>query len=628
MEEKTVKLQELTGTSCRILEVDLSKKVFSTVKVSDEDLTMYLGGKGLGLKMLYDRMSPGIDPLGEENIIAFMMGVLAGTTAPNPARFEAVTKSPLTGIMTSSSCGGPFGIALKTSGWDGLIIKGKAKKPVYLVVDSNGITFKDAAKLKGKNTQKTQEMLKAQGSGAVVIGPAGENLVRFANLCSGQRYLGRAGMGAVLGSKNLKAVVAKGKEFKIVPADIKKFETARTKALKYINSNIMTSVTYRKYGTPANVNMNNAAGILPVNNFTGGNHKDSYNISGEYMAETFKTKYHSCKPCNILCGHKGTFAGRGERPVPEFETISIMGSNLGIFDPVAISEWNDICSEMGMDTISCGGTIAWVMEAGEKGIIKTGLKFGSAKGISAALKDMAMMKGFGKEMAMGSRFLSRKYGGEDFAIQVKGLEMPGYDPRGAFGQGLSYATANRGACHVSTSIFALEAYFGFLNPYSSRAKAEVCKYFENFYAAINSLHTCLFTAFAYTLEPPLIKYTPKFMLKFFMMNFPKIALMLMDVSLFPELWSSITGKKLTSSMFLKAGERTHVLERYMNTREGISRKDDTLPGRLLHEGRGCDEKKRTVPLEIMLDQYYKKRGFDKNGIPKASLLKKLGIIKK
>ncbi len=628
MEEKIASLTELIGTSCRVLEIDLTKKNYTIVKVSDEDLIMYLGGKGLGLKMLYDRMAPGIDPLGEDNMIAIMMGVLAGTNAPNPARFEAVTKSPLTGIMTSSSCGGPFGIALKTSGWDGLIIKGKSKKPVYLVVDSAGAVFKDAARLKGKDTQKTQELLKAEGSGAVVIGPAGEHLVHFANLCSGQRYLGRAGMGAVFGSKNLKAIVAKGKEYKIIPADREKFDIARTKALKYINTNKITSVTYRKFGTPANVNFNNAGGILPVKNFTGGSHKDAYNISGEYMAEAFQTKYHSCKPCSILCGHKGNFAERGERTVPEFETISIMGSNLGIFDPVVISEWNDICSEMGMDTISSGGTIAWVMEAGEKGMIKTGLKFGSTKGISAALKDMAMMKGFGKEMAMGSRFLSRKYGGEDFAIQVKGLEMPGYDPRGSFGQGLSYATANRGACHVSTSIFALEVYFGLLDPYSAKAKAAVCRYFENFYAGLNSLHTCLFTAFAYTLEPPLIKYTPKFMLKFFMMNFTEIALLFMDVSLFPELWSSITGKKLTSSMFLKAGERVHVLERYMNTREGISRKDDTLPGRFLNEGRDCDDKKRTVPLEKMLDQYYKKRGFDKNGVPKASLLKKLGIEKK
>jgi aldehyde:ferredoxin oxidoreductase len=628
MEEKTATLPEIIGTSCNVLEIDLTKKNFSTAKVSNEDLTMYLGGKGLGLKMLYDRLKPGIDPLGEDNMIAFMMGVLAGTTAPNPARFEAVTKSPLTGIMTTSSCGGPFGIALKTSGWDGLIIKGKAKKPTFLVVDSNGVTFKDAAKLKGKDTQKTQELLKNEGSGAVVIGPAGENLVRFANLCSAQRYLGRAGMGAVFGSKNLKAVVAKGKEYKIIPADFKKFDKARTKALKYINTNEITSVSYRKYGTSSNVNLSNAGGILPVKNFTGGNHKDAYNISGEYMAETFQTKFHSCKPCSILCGHKGNFNSRGERIVPEYETISLLGSNLNIYDPVVISEWNDICSEMGMDTISAGGTIAWVMEAGEKGIIKSGLRFGSAKGVSSALKDTAMMKGFGKEMAMGSRFLSRKYGGEDFAIQVKGLEMPGYDPRGSFGQGLSYATANRGACHVSTYMLFLEVYTDLLNPFAIRAKAEMCKYFENFFSSINSLHTCLFTVYAYAFEPPLVKYTPKFMLKFFMMNFPKTALSLMDLSLFPELWSSITGKKLTTSMFLKAGERIHVLERYMNTREGISRKDDTLPGRLLKEGRDCDDQKRTVPLEKMLNQYYKKRRFDKNGVPTASLLKKLGIEKK
>ena len=214
-------MQDITGTSNRILEVDLSKKSFTVYEVDKEDLRLYLGGKGLALKLLYDRMEPGIDPLGEDNMIAFHTGVLMGTGAPCSGRFAAVTKSPLTGIMTSCSCGGPFGMALKTSGWDGLIVQGKSNTPVYLYVDSKGVEFRDAKKLWGMDTQKAQEMLSKDSGGAVAIGPAGENLVRFANVASGHRFLGRGGMGAVMGSKNLKAISAKGGEFKIVPADQK-----------------------------------------------------------------------------------------------------------------------------------------------------------------------------------------------------------------------------------------------------------------------------------------------------------------------------------------------------------------------------------------------------------------------
>ncbi|HPA73792.1 MAG TPA: aldehyde ferredoxin oxidoreductase N-terminal domain-containing protein, partial [Spirochaetota bacterium] len=220
-------MQEIVGTSNKILEVNLSTGDFAVGDITEKDRRLYMGGKGLGLKLLYDRLKPGVDPLGEENIIAFMPGVLMGTGAPCSGRFEAMTKSPLTGIMVTASCGGPFGMALKTSGWDALIIRGKAKKPCYLYIDSKGAELRDAKKLWGKDTQQAQASVEKEGSGSVVIGPAGEHLVRFANLCSGHRFLGRGGMGAVFGSKNLKAVVAKGNEFKIVPAKKKKFDKAR-----------------------------------------------------------------------------------------------------------------------------------------------------------------------------------------------------------------------------------------------------------------------------------------------------------------------------------------------------------------------------------------------------------------
>ncbi len=620
-------MQEVIGSNDKYLEIDLTARTFKEATMDPMDRKMYLGGKGMGLKILYDRMAPGIDPLSEDNMIVFTMGVLLGTGAPCSGRFEAITKSPLTGIMASASCGGPFGMALKTSGWDGLLIKGKSNKPVYLAIDSKGVEFRDARSLWGKDTQETQKLLAKEGD-SLVIGPAGENQVLYANICSGHRFLGRGGMGAVLGSKNLKAIVAKGKEVKVIPKNAKQFEKARKRLNKYINHNAVTSGAYRSFGTNANVNLANAAGILPVRNFSGGSHGEAHKISGETMAERFNTKYSTCRPCTILCGHKGSIEG-ADRQIPEYETIGLMGSNLEIFDPVKISEWNEICTRMGMDTISAGGTLAWAMEATEKGLISTGLTFGSPEGVSEALLDIGRGKGFGRELGRGSRYLSKKYGGEEFAIHVKGMEMAAYDPRGAVGHGLSYAVANRGACHLSTSLFTLEAFFNMASPNAKRNKHTMVKFFENVYAAMNSLHICHFTAFAVFLEPPLIKFTPVPGLKLLTQNLTPLALALMDVSLWPELWHSVVGKTyiplVSMRKFLKTGERIHVLERYMNTREGISKKDDTLPGRLLNEGRKCDPKERTVPIDRMIMKYYRARGYDKNGIPTKRTMKRLGI---
>ncbi len=619
-------MQEIIGTSNKVLEVDLTTKKFTVSDVDTKDLAMYMGGKGLGLKMLYDRMPAGVDPLGEENMIAFMMGVLMGTGAPCSGRFAAVTKSPLTGIMASASCGGPFGMALKTSGWDGIIVKGKSAKPVMLVVDSKGVEFRDAGKYWGMDTHEVQEHLDKIGS-AVVIGPAGENLVSYANICSGHRFLGRGGMGAVMGSKNLKAIVSKGKEYKIVPKNQKKFAKTRKTSMDYINSNKVSGNQYRNLGTNSHVMLSNKAGILPVRNFTTGSHGEAHKVSAEVMLTKFNAKKSTCKPCAILCGHKATFGGV-DRIVPEFETTGLFGPNLEIFDPVIISKWNETCSLMGVDTISAAGTIAWAMEATEKGLFKSNLKFGCPDHIDQTLLDIGHAKGIGKELGKGSRWLSRKYGGEDFAMHVKGLELAAYDPRGAFGQGLAFAVANRGACHLSAAFFALEAYLGMYAPNTTWGKASYTAFAEECFDAVNSLHICQFTAFPVFLQPPLIRVLPTISLKISLTAMAPIAVQVMDLSIWSKFWSSVTGIKMNMWQMLKAGRRIHVLERYMNTREGISRKDDTLPGRLLHEGRKSDPKGRTVPIDKMVPKYYKVRGYDKNGIPKDRTLKKLGIVKK
>ena len=616
-------MEKLVGMSRKVLEVDLTATSFEIFTVPDADIIMYLGGKGLGLKLIYDRIRPGIDSLGEENIMGFMTGALLGTGAPCTSRFSAVTKTPLTGIMATSSCGGPFGEDLKTAGWDGILIKGKSKSPVYLVVSADGVEFLDATNLWGKDAMTTQEIL-GKKEGMIVIGQAGENFVRVANIVSGHRYLGRAGMGAVMGSKNLKAILAVGKAYKIVPKEKEKFDKLKKRALKYINASPFTGDGYRNYGTASHLNFCNTHGTLSVNNFTKGMHKDAYKISGEEMKAKHDTKHHTCRSCTILCGKKGTFDGK-KRVAPEYETVSLLGANIGIFDPVKISKWNELCGKYGMDTISVGNIIAWVMEATEKGLLKSDLKFGNPDGIDKIITDMALSKGLGKDMALGVKALSEKYGGKEFAIQVKGLEWSAYDPRGAFGQGLSYAVANRGACHLSAGIIFMENIAGLLNPQTVRAKADFVKFLEDLSNTINSISICIFTSTSFPLEVPLSKYTPNLILHFLMQYLSKIAIHIMDISIYRKLWSSVTGIKLSNAEFLRAGERIHILERYMNTREGISRKDDTLPKRFLKEGRECDPKKTTVPLHKMLDKYYKVRGFDQNGIPTAEIMQKLRI---
>jgi aldehyde:ferredoxin oxidoreductase len=619
-------IKKIVGAGNRMLEIDLTTQRVKELQITDDDRRLYLGGKGLGLKLLFERLQPGIDPLGEDNYLAFMMGVLMGTGAPCSGRFAALTKSPLTGIMLTSSCGGPFGMAYKTAGYDGLLITGKSAKPIYLEIDSGGVKFQDGAHLWGKDTAETQELLsKNRKDGVLAIGPAGENRVRYANIASGHRFLGRGGMGAVMGAKNLKAIVAHGGTYRILPNDSNKFKALCKKATKYIKANKYTGDYYRNYGTNSNTRPCNEAGLIPVNNFRRGSDARTEDISGQAIQKKYTTRFDTCQPCTILCGHKGTYPDGSEQHIPEYESVNLLGPNLGIFDIDRISEFNDICGKMGMDTISAGATLSWVMEAGGKRLIKTDLKFGSPEGIADQLINIAHRRDQGDELANGTRWLSQKYGGKDFAIHIKGLEMAAYDPRGSWGQGLAYAVANRGACHLSAYLIAHEIYFKLLNPFKTYAKAEFTKLFESAYCGVNSLHTCQFTAYAYTAESPLAKYTPDPVLAVMMQYLPGVATKLVDLSIYSGLFESVSGIPMSPADFLTAGDRIHVLERHMNCREGISRKDDTLPDRLLNESREDDLNKRTVPLEKMLDKYYKLRGYDANGIPTVDTLKKLGI---
>lgn len=619
-------MQTLIGPSNRLLNVNLTSGRITTTQISKDTRHLYLGGKGVGLRLLYERLTPGIAPLGPDNLLVLMMGPLLGTGAPCTSRFAALTKSPLTGIIASASCGGPWGMAFKTAGYDGLIITGRADTPVRLVIDDNNAEIRPAHTLWGLDTQATQQALALdRRDGALVIGPAGEHLVRYANVASGTRFLGRGGFGAVMGSKHLKAIVARGGAYKIIPHDKVGFQAVRQQAVAYINSNVLTSTEYRRQGTVANLARCNQGGILPVRNFQGGSDPRAVALTGPEWQKAYQIKPHACRSCAILCGHQGTYPDGKQHKIPEYETISLLGPNLEIFDRELITGWSEQCDKLGLDTISVGATLSYAMEASEKGLFATPLRFGKPEGIAATLAAIAYRRGFGNELANGTRWLSEKYGGQEFAIQVKGMELPGYDPRGSWGQGLSYATANRGGCHLSATLFAQEVFFGYLKPHTTHAKAEFVLYLNKLNTTINALQTCVFTAFAYLLEPPHIKMTPPSVMGFFMQNFPNLAIAMLDIRTYSRLFETVTGIQMTQRALLKAGQRIHTLERYMNTREGITRADDTLPARFLTQPRTCDPHHHTVDLAPMLARYYKLAGYDAQGTPTPQTLAHLGI---
>lgn len=618
----------ITGESKRYLEVDLSKRSYKVYTANEADLRDYIGGKGLGLKFIYDRLGRRlgeIDPLGPENILAFMMGTFIGTGAPCSGRFAGITKSPLTGIMVAASCGGPFGMACKTAGWDGLLVSGKAEFPTVLRVDEQGVTFEAAGSLWGQETGQAQaKLITKTGQGVLVIGPAGENGVLYSVIRSGNRFLGRGGMGTVMGAKNLKAIVATGQSHRISPVAQEEFARLNAKAKRLITRNAFIKA-YRSFGTSFNVNPGVDSGYAPVRNFRDRTDERCRLLSGEAMAERYQASHSVCVPCSILCGHRGTYPDGKVRHIPEYETIALWGGNILNFDPDLIGRWNERMNELGLDTISCGTTVGWAMEAAEKGLRPSSLRFGQTEGIESLLDDIAWQRGEGRELSQGTRRLARQYGGLDFAPQVKGLEMAAYDPRAGWGQGLNYAVANRGGCHLNAYPIGLEAIFKFIPQYSTLSKASWVAFMEDLFSATNSVQTCQFTIYGYLLEPLVAKYTPKPLLKLAMTCLPSVAQLVLDWSALSGLVSAITGRRLGMREFLRCGRRIHVLERYMNLQCGISSADDTLPSRFLKEAETAHAVRSVVPVEKLVKAYYRKKGYDSDGVPKAGLLKQLGI---
>jgi len=612
-------MTDIVAVTNTVLDVDLTSGKIGTIDISDSDRKLYMGGKGLALKLLYDHMETGVDPLSVDNILVIMSGPATGTAAPSGGRFAVVSKSPLTGIFASSYTGGRFGLSLKKAGYDGVMIRGKSDTPVYLKIDHQDISVNDAALLWGMDTYEVQESRKEEGDW-VVIGPAGENLVGFAVIAAGKRIAGRCGLGAVMGSKNLKGIVATGKR-KIIPADTEGFQKAVKTARKKIKSHELTGSTLPEQGTPLNVMKYGPFGIMPVRNFSRSDVENIQEISGEKIRDNHFQKKHGCVGCPIQCGRTGIYNNK-KMISPEYETIGLMGSNLMISDLSKIASWNEQLNRLGMDTISTGNVIGFTMELTEKGIIESDLSFGNPEGIEEIIEDIAYRRGLGNDLAEGVKKYSEKVGGKEYAIHVKGLEMAAYDPRGCTGQGLGYATANSGATHLSGSTHAIEA-GSYLSPQGTKGKAHFVKFLQDLTEAVNSVIFCIWTEYPFLEENFIYKYTPIFIMRLLMRNLPAVSVATTDLSDYAAVLSGIMGYHITQKEFYAIGERIFNLERLMNVREGIGRADDTLPDRILNEVR--EDGWPAIELGKMLLKYYKLRGWDPSGKPLPSVLERLEI---
>lgn len=592
-----------------VLRVDLSKDKITEEKIGEKTIQKFLGGRGLGVKILYDETKAGMDAFDAENRVIFMTGYATGTPVPLSGRFHVVTKSPLTGGIGDSNCGGQFGPKLRFAGYEGIIFQGKADEPVYLYIEDGHAELKDASRMWGKGTWTTEDMIREEVGrdvNIVSIGPAGENKVMQAAIINDKhRAAGRTGVGAVMGSKNLKAIAVKGNR-KPEIQDEAKLKEAVENIRKIVRENPVTGESLPKYGTAVLVNIINETGGFPTRNFRTGVFEKAADISGERIAETVLVKKKACWGCIVACGRVSrvkTPPYQVDGEGPEYETAWSLGAMCGINDLNAVTKAHNLCDDMGMDPISFGSTVACAMELYEKGKIpeeKLGgmtLEWGNPQTIVELAWRTAYRDGFGDEIAMGAKRLAAKYGMPELSMDVKGLELPAYDPRAYKGHGLGYATSNRGGCHLRAYLIAPEV-LGIpekLDPLTPQGKAEWVRIFQDLFCVVDSMVICKFTTFAIGAEE------------------------------FVSVTNPIMGWDWTADDIMKVGERIYNLERLYINREGFDGKDDTLPKRLLEEPMPEGAAKgHVVELQQMLEEYYRIRGWV-NGKPTEEKLKELDI---
>lgn len=624
------------GYTGRIAKVDLASGEVSDYPFSPSDREKYLGGKILAAKIIYDSVSERVEPLSEENMVVVSTSPLTGSTAPCSSRFNVSTFSPLTGLLLSSNCGGNFGLHMKRAGYDAIIITGKSKDKVYIDISEEEIEIKDATALWGKTTGETQALL-GDKRGKLVIGPAGENLVRYASLFSQERVAGRGGVGAVFGSKNLKGLVASGEQ-SIEFYDREGFKAHNQAWIKQLRSHPMTGEQLPKLGTAGFVRGMQRQHLLATKNYARGSYDDYEMLSGETLREKYLITNRGCVTCPIQCGRVVEVNGKQVKG-PELETIGLLGSNLLNNDMESIIRINYLCDEYGLDTISFGSSVGLAMELNEKGLWDNGLSFGDVSGLEEMVKLVATRTGIGEDIAEGTKRMSEKYGGKEYAMHVKGLEVAAYEPRAAQGMGLGYATSNRGGCHLNGGyLVALEGLGLRISGATTMGKAAFAIFFQDFMEAVSAGGTCLFTTLAVLPEPMISKpdsviakvvnkLTPTFGgVVRLLHNHPGLMSMNLKAMMpFPYAIRLVTGFKMNIGRFIAAGERGFNLERMINIRQGLTASDDTLPKRLMVELQRSDDKHSKVKLERMLKKYYKIRGWDENGVPSQSRLKRLAL---
>ncbi|MEW6222537.1 MAG: aldehyde ferredoxin oxidoreductase family protein [Candidatus Hadarchaeota archaeon] len=613
------------GYMGKVLEVDLTRGKAVQQKLDKELAMNYIGGNGLCTRLLFNLLKPGIDSLGPENVLIFATGPLNGTTWSQTGRYEVAAKSPLTGLYGEANSGGHWGSELKYSGFDAIVVHGRAEKPVYLDVENGAAQLKSAERLWGRDALETEQMLreeKGDGCEVVSIGQAGENLVRFAAIMHDYRSAARTGPGAVMGSKNLKAISVRG-DFSVPIADLDEFSKLATEGRKRVVSHKFSAST-TKYGTTILVELMNEIGRFPTRNFQSGVFDMAHEIGGEKIVRDFKLRDRACFGCPLRCECflKNNAGGRPLEGKVEYETLSSLGGRCGNSDMEAILYANRLCNIYGLDTISCGGVIAFAMECYERGLLKkadTGgidLSWGNAEAIIECIEKLVRREGFGNLLAEGTDRLAKRLGPatEEFNMTVKGMDEPAQDGRAQKSMGLSHATANRGADHLTSFevlsevgfVEEIERRFGKkvmpegadrLNP---KYKALMVRDGENFCAVVDSLVTCKFGA----CWPPVFYFED-----------------------YARALTAVTGIKHTASSLFTTGARIFSLERAFNIREGVTRKDDRLPSRMIKspapEG---PPRGHVVELDYMLPEYYQLRQWDWNTgwIPRARL-EELGL---
>jgi aldehyde:ferredoxin oxidoreductase len=610
------------GNTGKLLRVDLSNKSISILEPKESDYRKFIGGSGLAAKMLYYDFDISIDPLDERQPIFFMAGPLTGTKVPNSGRHQVVGKSPATGIYGEANSGGYWGAELKYAGYDGVIVVGKAPEPVYLWIHDDEVKIKEAEPYWGKDTYEINDPLLQnthEKARVLAIGQAGENLVPMAAVMNdgpAARCAARTGLGALMGSKKLKAIVVRGTK-KVPVAEPEKLQEYMREMAKAIRNN-PTVAHMHQAGTSGSAMVMESKGDLPTKNWTVGAWPEGgAKISSLTQNSNIETKHYYCKGCVIGCGkeinikegkYQGTIGG-----APEYESVASLGSYCLLDDIEAICKANELCNRYGVDTISAGGAIAFAMEAFERGDLTledTGglaLEWGNADVVMELIRKIAFREGIGEVLAQGVKKASEQLKGlsMEYAVHVKGLELPAHDPRSAGSLAVSYATSNRGACHLQgqSSVyesFVTDKYLGIETPmdrFADDGKGELSAKAQNLGSLFDSLCLCKYLAFGGVEFSHVVKF-----------------------------FNLVTGWNFTEDELFKTGERIFNLKRLYNVDLGISRKDDMLPPRIqslmFKEGGAAGH----LPnLGVMLNEYYDYRGWDEFGIPTKEKMEDLEL---